>query len=141
MNETLVTVVGNVATEPESQVTATGVTITRFRLATTSRRWDAERGAWTDGATSFYTVRAWRNLGSNVKESVCLGEPLVVHGRLRIRQDENEGRRYLTAELDAVAVGHDLTRGVARFSRASSAAAVPRPEPEAPAPALTAAVT
>jgi single-strand DNA-binding protein len=141
MNETLVTVVGNVATEPESQVTASGVAVTRFRLATTSRRWDTERGAWTDGATSFYTVCAWRNLGSNVKESVCLGEPLVVHGRLRIRQDEKDGRRYLVAELDAVAVGHDLTRGVARFSRSSSTGAAPRPEPEAPAPALTAAVT
>ena len=132
MNETLVTVVGNVATEPESRVTATGVAVTRFRLATTSRRWDAERGAWTDGTTSFYSVSAWRNLGSNVKDSVSLGEPLVVQGRLRIRQEENDGRRYLTAELDAVAVGHDLARGVARFSRSSAAA--PRPDRQAAAP-------
>lgn len=139
MNETLVTVVGNVATEPESQVTATGVTVSRFRLATTSRRWDAERGAWTDGATSFYTVRAWRNLGSNVKESVCLGEPLVVHGRLRIRQEEKDGQRYLSAELEAVAIGHDLARGVARFTR-SSAPGAARMEAESPAPPLPAAV-
>ena len=41
MNETLVTVVGNVATEPEMHTTATGVGVTRFRLATTARRWDA----------------------------------------------------------------------------------------------------
>ena len=140
MNETLVTVVGNVATEPESQVTATGVTVSRFRLATTSRRWDPERGAWTDGATSFYTVRAWRSLGSNVKESVCLGEPLLVHGRLRIRQEEKDGRRYLAAELEAVAIGHDLARGVTRFTRSSAPAAGVRMEPESPAPPLTAAV-
>ncbi len=140
MNETLVTVVGNVATEPESQVTATGVTVSRFRLATTSRRWDPERGAWTDGATSFYTVRAWRSLGSNVKESVCLGEPLLVHGRLRIRQEEKDGRRYLSAELEAVAIGHDLARGVTRFTRSSAPAAGVRMEPESPAPPLTAAV-
>ena len=140
MNETLVTVVGNVATEPESTVTATGVTVTRFRLATTSRRWDAERGAWTDGSTSFYTVRAWRNLGSNVKESVSLGEPLVVQGRLRIRQDEKDGRRYLAAELEAVAVGHDLARGVARFSRSSSPATALRGEFEVPAPPVPAAL-
>jgi single-strand DNA-binding protein len=143
MNETLVTVVGNVATEPESQVTATGLVVTRFRLATTTRRWDAERGAWTDGATSFYTVRAWRNLGSNVKESVCLGEPLVVQGRLRIRQDEKDGRRYLAAELEAVAIGHDLARGVARFSRSGSgggASGGARAETPSSAPELTAAV-
>lgn len=139
MNETLVTVVGNVATEPETQVTATGVALTRFRLATTTRRWDAERGAWTDGATSFYTVRAWRNLAGNIKESVGLGEPLVVQGRLRIREDEKDGRRYLSAEIEAVAVGHDLARGVARFTRASSTAAV-RPEAAAPGPPPTAVV-
>jgi single-strand DNA-binding protein len=136
MNETLVTVVGNVATEPETRVTATGVAVTRFRLATTSRRWDTERGAWTDGATSFYTVRAWRNLAGNIKESVVLGEPLVVQGRLRIREDDEDGRRYLAAEIEAAAVGHDLARGTARFTRVSSASAAvrqeARPEPAAP---------
>ncbi|MFJ4406327.1 single-stranded DNA-binding protein [Streptomyces sp. NPDC088910] len=120
MNETLVTVVGNVATEPETRQTATGVAVTRFRLATTSRRWDAERGAWTDGATSFYTVCAWRTLAWHVKESVGVGEPLLVQGRLRIREEEREGRRYLTAEIEAVAVGHDLARGVSRFSRVAA---------------------
>jgi single-strand DNA-binding protein len=141
MNETLVTVVGNVATEPESQTTATGVTVTRFRLATTTRRWDPERGAWTDGATSFYTVRAWRSLGSNVKDCVCLGEPLVVQGRLRIRQDEKDGKRYLAAELEAVAIGHDLARGVAHFSRSSAGASVTvgRQDARLPMPELTTA--
>jgi single-strand DNA-binding protein len=140
MNETLVTVVGNVATEPETQVTAANVAVTRFRLATTARRWDAGRGAWTDGATSFYTVRAWRDLAGNIKESVGLGQPLVVHGRLRIREEEKEGRRYLSAEIEALAVGHDLARGVARFSRASSASVAVRPEPVAPEPPLPVAV-
>ncbi|WNI15533.1 single-stranded DNA-binding protein [Actinacidiphila sp. ITFR-21] len=128
MNETLVTVVGNVATEPETHLTATGVPMTRFRLATTTRRWDAERGGWTDGSTSFFTVRAWRNLAGNVKESIGLGEPLVVQGRLKIREEEKEGRRYLTAEIEAVAVGHDLTRGIARFTRGTTAPVIVRSE-------------
>jgi single-strand DNA-binding protein len=133
MNETLVTVVGNVATEPESQVTATGVNVTRFRLATATRRYDAERGAWTDGATSFYTIRAWRALAANVKESVGLGEPVLVQGKLRVREEERDGRRYAAAEIEALAVGHDLTRGVTRFSRTYAAPAAARTEP-APAP-------
>ncbi|SFF49115.1 single-strand DNA-binding protein [Actinacidiphila alni] len=151
MNETVVTVVGNVATEPEFQQTATGVGVTRFRLATTARRWDAERGAWTDGATSFYTVRAWRTLAGHVKESVGLGEPLVVQGRLRICEEDHDGRRFVTADLDAVALGHDLSRGVARFSRTSAAlpaataaaatgvAAPGRAEAATPEPAVPAA--
>jgi single-strand DNA-binding protein len=133
----MVTVVGNVATEPETTVIATGLAVTRFRLATTARRFDNERGGWTDGPTSFYTVRAWRNLAGNVKESVGLGEPLVVHGRLRVREDEKDGRRYVATEIEATAIGHDLSRGVARFTRASSTAAVrreavpPHPQPAA----------
>ncbi|WP_405581680.1 single-stranded DNA-binding protein [Streptomyces sp. NBC_01190] len=146
MNETLVTVVGNVATEPETHVTATGIATIRFRLATTARRWDAERGGWTDGSTSFFTVRAWRTLAGNIKESIGLGEPLVVQGRLRVREDEKEGRRYLSAEIEAVAVGHDLSRGVARFTRVAGAAGAPRPaagerpQRAAPAPPLPAPV-
>ncbi|MFI1090820.1 single-stranded DNA-binding protein [Streptomyces sp. NPDC020917] len=140
MNETLVTVVGNVATEPETQVTATGVSVTRFRLATTTRRYDAERGAWTDGPTSFYTVRAWRALAGNIKESVCLGEPLVVQGRLRVRDEEVDGRRFVCAEIDAQSLGHDLSRGVARFTRANSNLPAPRPQSNAPAPPEPAAV-
>jgi single-strand DNA-binding protein len=139
MNDTLVTVVGNVATEPETQVTATGVQLTRFRLATATRRFDAERGAWTDGPTSFYTVRAWRALAGNAKESVGLGQPLLVQGRLRIREEEKDGRRYLSAEIEAVSLGHDLTRGVARFSRTAQPVAVPAgsaPPAEPAAPPL-----
>jgi single-strand DNA-binding protein len=140
MNETLVTVVGNVATEPETTVTATGLAVTRFRLATTTRRYDTERGAWTDGPTSFYTVRAWRTLAGNVKESVGLGEPLVVQGRLRVREDEKDGRRYVSAEIEANAIGHDLSRGVSRFTRASSTALL-RPEVGAVPMAETAVVS
>lgn len=139
MNETLVTVVGNVATEPEMHTTTTGVGVTRFRLATTARRWDAARGAWTDGPTSFYTVRAWRTLAGHVKESVGLGEPLVVQGRLKIREDERDGRRYTDAEIEAVAVGHDLARGVARFSRTSSAPPIPAAQDAPPPVAVGAA--
>ncbi|MDJ0340067.1 single-stranded DNA-binding protein [Streptomyces sp. H10-C2] len=119
MNETLVTVVGNVATQPEFRETATGVPVIRFRLATTARRWDAERRAWTDGSTSFFTVRAWRTLAVNVRTSVQVGEPLVVQGRLRVREEERDGRWYVAADIDGVAIGHDLSWGTAAFRRVS----------------------
>ena len=118
MNETLVTVVGNVATQPEIRKSETGAFSARFRLATTVRRWDRERAAWADGHTSFYTVRAWRQLGENVAGSVSVGEPLLVQGRLRVREERGaEGQRWTSAEIDAVAVGHDLSRGTSAFRR------------------------
>ncbi|MFG3494190.1 single-stranded DNA-binding protein [Streptomyces sp. NPDC047928] len=117
MNDTMVTVVGNVATNVEFRETATGG-VAKFRFAATARRWDRERAAWSDGPTSFYTVSAWRALGANLAASVSIGEPLVVHGRLRVREEGWEGQRRTYVDIDAVAVGHDLTRGTSAFRRA-----------------------
>ncbi|MFE5796000.1 single-stranded DNA-binding protein [Streptomyces sp. NPDC056503] len=118
MNDTTVTLVGNVATAPDYRETAAG-SVARFRFAVTARRWDRERAVWTDGATSFYTVSAWRALGSNLMASVSVGEPLVVHGRLKVREDERDGQRKTFVDVDALAVGHDLSRGTAAFRRIS----------------------
>ncbi|MCG7528142.1 single-stranded DNA-binding protein [Streptomyces sp. OfavH-34-F] len=117
MNETLVTLVGNAATAVEFRETATGG-MARFRFAVTPRRWDRAKEAWADGHTSFYTVWAWRTLAANLAGSVSVGEPLVVHGRLKVREEEVDGQRRTFVDIEAVAVGHDLTRGTAAFRRA-----------------------
>ncbi|MFK0098979.1 single-stranded DNA-binding protein [Streptomyces sp. NPDC091040] len=116
MNETLVTLVGNAATAVEFRETASGG-MARFRFAVTPRRWDRAKEVWADGHTSFYTVWAWRALAQNLTGSVAVGEPLVVHGRLKVREEELEGQRRTFVDIEAVAVGHDLTRGTAAFRR------------------------
>lgn len=116
MNETLVTLVGNAATAVEFRETATGP-MARFRFAVTPRRWDREKQLWADGRTSFYTVWAWRTLAANLAGSVAVGEPLVVHGRLKVREEEQGGGRRTFVDVEAVAVGHDLSRGTAAFRR------------------------
>ncbi|MEU9503890.1 single-stranded DNA-binding protein [Streptomyces sp. NPDC048196] len=145
MNETMVTLVGNAATAVEHRQTTAGVTVARFRLAATSRRWDKAQERWADGETSFYTVRSWRGLADNVAASVAVGEPLVVQGRLRLREGEQPpekgGQRWFSAEVDAVAIGHDLSRGTAAFRRVTRVSRMratdpdPGPEPE-PSPRL-----
>ena len=116
MNETFVTLVGNAATAVEFRETAAGG-MARFRFAVTPRRWDRDKGLWADGHTSFYTVWAWRTLASNLSGSVSVGEPLVVHGRLKVREEERDGQWRTFVDIEAVAVGHDLTRGTAAFRR------------------------
>lgn len=116
MNETMVTVVGNVATTPVYRESAHGP-MARFRMAATPRRWDRERQTWTDGPTSFFTIWTTRQLASNVTASVTVGEPVIVQGRLRVRETERGGQQWTTAEIDAASVGHDLTRGTAAFRR------------------------
>ncbi|MET9567771.1 single-stranded DNA-binding protein [Streptomyces virginiae] len=118
MYDTQVTLVGYVATQVDYKETVNGPSA-RFRFAVTPRYFDRRTEAWTDGATSFYTVWARRTLAVNLAGSVSVGEPLVVHGRLRVREDppDGEGNRRFGAEIDATAVGHDLNRGTAAFRR------------------------
>jgi single-strand DNA-binding protein len=116
MNDTVVTLVGNVATEVEFRESAAG-RVARFRFAVTPRRWDRRKEVWTDGPASFYTVWAWRTLGANLTSSVSIGEPLVVQGRLRVREEERDGRWRTFVDIDAMAVGHDLSRGTSAFRR------------------------
>ncbi|CAM5541989.1 single-stranded DNA-binding protein [Streptomyces abikoensis] len=125
MNETLVTVVGNVATEPDFREAANGSPSSRFRLAASVRRWDRAKEEWADAYTSFYTVWAWRALAANVVASLGVGEPVVVQGKLRIREEEREGKRWLSADIDAVSIGHDLSRGTSVFRRVSPAKSLP----------------
>ncbi|MET9451995.1 single-stranded DNA-binding protein [Streptomyces cinerochromogenes] len=139
MNETIVCVVGNVATQPVYREVAAGPSA-RFRLAVTARYWDRERGVWTDGHTNFFTVWANRQLATNVAACVEVGQPLVVQGRLKVRTEVREGQQqWASADIDAVAIGHDLSRGTAIFQRAVKPEAPPvaaRPEPawETPRP-------
>lgn len=116
MNETMVTLVGNAATAVEFRETATGG-MARFRFAVTPRRRDRATQLWSDGPTSFYTVWAWRTLAAHLAASVAIGEPLVVHGRLKVREEERDGGRRTFVDVEAVTVGHDLSRGTAAFRR------------------------
>ncbi|MEU3775128.1 single-stranded DNA-binding protein [Streptomyces sp. NPDC032472] len=118
MNDTLVTLIGHVATQIDYKETVNGPSA-RFRFAVTPRYFDRRKDAWTDGATSFYTVWARRTLAVNLTGSVSVGEPLVVHGRLRVRDEppDADGNRWFSAEIDATAIGHDLNRGTAAFRR------------------------
>ncbi|NKI42591.1 single-stranded DNA-binding protein [Streptomyces physcomitrii] len=117
MNETTVSVVGNVATAPVYRETATGP-VTRFRIAATSRYHDPAKDAWVDGHTNFYTVWARRALGVNAAASLGLGEPVVVQGRLKVRSEDRGGQHWSSVDIEATAIGHDLARGTAAFRRA-----------------------
>ncbi len=115
MNETLVTIVGNVASTVTYAQTSAGVPVANFRMAATERRYDRGKGDWVDGDTNWVTVVAWRWLATNVVSSVNKGDPIVVSGRLRIREWGEDDKRRSAVEIDARTVGHDLARGTSAF--------------------------
>ena len=126
MNETLVTVVGNVAGEPRRRVTAGGVRVASFRLASTERRYNKELGAWRDGDTVYYTVTCWRTMAENAFESVKKGQPVVVHGRLHVSTYEKDGQERTAVEIEARSLGHDMSWGVSVFTKAGPATSADR---------------
>jgi len=118
LNEAQISLTGYVATQPQVRTTPSGALNVSMRVAWTPRRQDRATGEWADGNTSYVTVICWRKLASNA--GVCLrkGDPVVVKGRLSIREfDDKQGVRRTAVEVEASSVGHDLSRGVAQFQR------------------------
>ncbi|KPI18611.1 single-strand binding protein/Primosomal replication protein n [Actinobacteria bacterium OK074] len=118
MNETMVCVVGNVCTTPVYKDLATGPSA-RFRVAVTARYWDREKNIWADGHTNFFTVWARRNLATNTIASLSVGDPVVVQGRLKVRAEQRDGQSWVSADVEATAIGHDLSRGTSAFRRST----------------------
>jgi single-strand DNA-binding protein len=125
MSQPIVTVIGNVATQPRVTPTRQGKPATMFRVAHTERRLNRRTGRWEDGETSWYRVVVWREWCQNVARSMKAGDPVIVVGRLRIRDWSRDGRSGTDAEIEAIGIGHDLRRGHAQFTKIK----IERPEP------------
>ena len=113
MNESYVTIQGWVGGDVDLR--DVGETqVASFRVGSTPRY--NKGGTWVDGQTSWYTVNCWRNLGRNVKESVQRGDAVIIHGRVRVDVWEREGKpSSVQWVVDALYVGHDLTKGTSAF--------------------------
>jgi single-strand DNA-binding protein len=130
----LVTVTGFVGSDPRHNITDAGLAITNFRLATTRRYFDRAKGEWADGETNWYSVAAFRQLAVNAAASVSKGDRVVVHGRLRVRPWETGEKSGTAVEIDADAIGHDLSWGRSVVTRTAPTRSVDGGE-ESPAAA------
>ncbi|MEV4174926.1 single-stranded DNA-binding protein [Nonomuraea sp. NPDC049709] len=117
MNDIYITLTGNVAAEPRQYSFDEGTKVTSLKVLTSHRYFDKKTGQWVDGEKVCFTVRCWRALGENVAASVRAGHPVVVSGKLRIREFGAEGDRRFMPEIEASAVGHDLRWGTGVFSK------------------------
>ena len=115
MNETYVTISGNVVGDPVARATRANVPFVTFRVASNVRRVDFKTGEYIDAGTNFVNVTAFRSLGVNLANSLKKGEPVLVYGRMRINQWVNGERSGTTVEIDAYNVGHDLSWGQTKF--------------------------
>lgn len=112
-----ITVKGLIATTPRHIKTQDGLDITSFRLASSQRRYDHNKKRWVDGETNWYTITMFRSLAVNAHESVNKGDRVIVSGNLRIRDWDNGSSSGTSVEVEADAIGHDLSWGKAVFTR------------------------
>ncbi|MCM3501679.1 single-stranded DNA-binding protein [Microbacterium sp. P26] len=117
-----ITLVGNITGELDQRATRGGEPIAAFRLAVGERKLDRERGEWVDGHTNFYNVSVFGDLGAHALASLRKGQRVILTGRLRVREWENETKRGVSADVVVDAIGHDLRWGTSQFTR------TPRPQ-------------
>lgn len=116
-SDNILTLHGNVGTKLELRE-GSAVPWVVFRVASTPSVWDQASRSWRDLPTTWMSVKAFRQLAQNAAESLAVGDPVVVIGRLRTETwTGKEGDTREGNVLEATLIAHDLTRGQTRFRK------------------------
>ena len=96
-----VILLGSVGHDPEVKVTASGIPVGRFSLATNERFKD-KSGKFRDH-TEWHSVVAWARLAEIVGEFVTKGSHLYIEGKLQTRswEDRQSGEKKYRTEIVA----------------------------------------
>lgn len=117
LGDTYLTVVGWIGSDPDFKEIRQ-IPQATFRVGSTPRQFNKTLNGYVNKPTTWYSVECWRGLAQNVFESVHVGQPVIVTGRLRTHEwaDDN-GELHSRVVLEAFSVGHDLNRGTATFAK------------------------
>ncbi|MFE7174248.1 single-stranded DNA-binding protein [Streptomyces sp. NPDC057616] len=118
VGETTITIVGNLASDPDLRFTPSGAALVKFSVASTPRSYDKSTNQWQDGTAMFLRCTAWRDLAQHVAESLTKGMRVVVTGRLRQHNwqtEQGENRSMLGLEVDDI--GPSLRFATAKVER------------------------
>lgn len=141
IGETYLAVQGWIGSDIRFKEVSEGLPVATFRLATTPRQFDRSTGGWTDRPTNWFTVECWRALATNVNQSMERGHPVVVTGRFRTNEwQDEEGTPRSRLILEAFGIGHDLSKGTATFTKTPhrpQSQELPPPDQDLPTPLLT----
>jgi single-strand DNA-binding protein len=118
--DTVITVIGNLTSDPELRWTPSGAAVANFTIASTPRTLDRETQEWKDGDALFLRCSVWRQAAENVAESLTRGSRVMAQGRLRQRSfDTKEGEKRTVIELEVDEIGPSLRYATASVSKAA----------------------
>lgn len=90
-------IIGRLTRDPETRVTMSGISVSRFSVAV-----DRVRGkAGQDGVTDFFRVVAWRRLAEVCGEFLQKGKLVAIEGRLQVDTYEKDGETRTSYEIVA----------------------------------------
>lgn len=145
--ELTITVVGNLANDPEVRHVAGGIAVVNLNVASTPRTYNKDTNTWVDGDTVWVKCTAWRELAENIGQSLTKGTRVIVTGRLKPASAYQAagGEARASIELEIEEVGPSLkyaTASIARRTREGQGAIDSNPWNNAPqatgsAPAAT----
>lgn len=119
--ETVITVVGNLTSDPELRYTQNGLAVANFTIASTPRNFDRAANDWKDGDALFLRASVWREFAEHVAGSLTKGARVVATGRLKQRSYETkEGEKRTSIELEVDEIGPSLRYATAQVTRAAS---------------------
>ena len=100
--EVTVTIVGNLADDPELRYTQGGVAVVSVRVGSTPRQLNRQTNAWEDGETVWVRCTAWREVAENVAQTLTKGTRVIVTGRLKAPSayQTAQGEARASLELD-----------------------------------------
>lgn len=123
--ETVITVVGNLTSDPELRYTQNGLAVANFTIASTPRNYDRQSSEWKDGETLFLRASVWREFAEHVAGSLTKGTRVIATGRLRQRSYETKpdnngnggGEKRTSMELEIDEIGPSLRYATASLTR------------------------
>ncbi|MGY1712733.1 single-stranded DNA-binding protein [Geodermatophilus sp. SYSU D00758] len=118
--ETVITVIGNLTSDPELRWTPSGAAVANFTIASTPRTLDRQTQEWKDGEALFLRCNVWRQAAEHVAESLTRGSRVMAQGRLKQRSFETkEGEKRTVIELEVDEIGPSLRYATATVTRAA----------------------
>ena len=104
--EVVITIVGNLADDPELRYTQGGIAVASVRVGSTPRTFNRQTNEFVDGETVWIRCTAWREVGENVAQSLTKGARVVVTGRMKpasaYQTAQGEARASLELEIDEI---------------------------------------
>jgi single-strand DNA-binding protein len=109
-----VILLGNLGKDAETKFTPSGISVSKFSLATGRRNKDPQSGEWKD-VTDWHNIVVWRT--EHVANFLLKGKQIYLEGRLETRsyEDKEGQKKYFTEVIcnaqDLVLLGGGAGRG------------------------------